>query len=233
MWAIKVSEDGSQNVLHVWVIRDMATVTRIMSRCSRGSQSFLRVFVYSFVLFLVSCAGIGDASASNVGVEYSAGKIDVQTENSEEIEKKGDMNLIRVYSYVDYSRLNLSLGLGLQSSEITGIDHAKGVKQFYSLKAPTLDVGAHFRIWYGLYLGLLVRNQVGKGASYGIEDEGKVVYVLSTGPSVFYRFMIGNLGVNAGLVLMSASGKGRSSTTQAFSVGLSYTFDEAAKKSRD
>ncbi|RYZ56951.1 MAG: hypothetical protein EOP07_11275 [Proteobacteria bacterium] len=211
----------------------MGIVTRIISCCLEGSESFLRAFVYTTVLLLVSCASLDDASASNVGVEYSSGKIDVKSENSEEIEKTGDMNLIRVYSYVDYSRLNLSLGLGLQSSEITGIDHAKGVKQFYSLKAPTLDVGAHFRTWYGLYLGLLIRNQVGKGASYGIEDEGKVVYVLSTGPSIFYRMMIGNLGVNAGFVLMSASGKGRSSTTQAFSVGLSYTFDEVAKKSRD
>jgi hypothetical protein len=233
MWAIKVYEDGQQNVLHVWVIRDMETARGLMGRHSIGSQSFLRAFVYSFVLFLISCASLNDASASNVGVEYSSGKIEVKTENKEEIEKSGDMNLIRVYSDVDYARLNLSLGLGLQSSEITGIDHAKGVRQFYSLKAPTLDVGAHFRTWYGLHLGLLIRNQVGKGASYGVEDEGKVVYVLTTGPSIFYRLMLGSFGLNAGFVLMSASGKGRSSSTQAFSVGLSYTFDEAAKKSRD
>ena len=82
---------------------------------------------------------------------------------------------------------------------------------------------AHYAFFKGFALGAMLQNQFGKGASYGIADEKKFVYVLSVGPSALYRIHLGKFEIFAGVnYLVNQTDKQRKVASQSGSLGVTY-----------
>lgn len=180
-----------------------------------------RVALAAIALFLHSSSVL----AYTTGLELGSGPIQVKSTVPEEFNKTGTLRIMRILLETVGSFGDVGLALGLQSSQVQGDDLDTGYRQTYKLQSPTFDLMAHARVYNGLFAGMIFRNQFGRGASYGIEDEDRFVYVSSVGPSILYRFDLGKFTLAPELdLLFNQSGKER--TVKSQMIGISLTYDK-------
>ena len=163
---------------------------------------------------------------ADTGFSVESGTVHVTSKVAGELEKRGTLQKGRVIVESAGAAGDLGMALGMQSSTVQGTDAARGIRQSYHVVSPSFDIMFHFNLFKGLGAGLLLQNQFGKGASYGVADEKRLVYVMSVGPSLIYRLHLGKFDVFAGLdYILNQTGKERTVATQVANIGMSYGVD--------